>query len=164
MPRWKRADIILRRAIGVVSSPLIGAVKSTLSVVMLAFRTKEVRTKLGEPDQLPTVAETKERIAKEVTLKLRGFKSELKQEFEKGRIGLKAKRDALVSIQRKQRTNLMEQQRNRQIEKSRIRSERFRKGLAAIWDWMTGKRSEIKRQTNWNLRNVSTAIAAKGKR
>jgi len=117
----------------------------------VGLRTKEVRNKLGEPDQLPTVAETKERIAKEVSLKLRGFKSELKQEFEKGRMGLKAKRNALVSTQRKQRAELADKQRTRQIAESRMRSERFRKGLAAIWDWMTGKRSEIKRQNEQEL-------------
>lgn len=117
----------------------------------VGIRTKEVRNKLGEPDHLPTVAETKERIAKEVSLKLHGFKSELKQEFEKGRMGLKAKRDALVSIQRKQRTELADKQQTRQVAESRMRSERFRKGLAAIWDWMTGKRSEIKRQNEQEL-------------
>lgn len=117
----------------------------------VGIRTKEVHNKLGEPDQLPTIAETKERIAKEVALKLRGFKSELKQEFEKGRMGLKTKRDAMVSIQRKQRAELADKQQSRQIIESRIRSERFRKGLAAIWDWMTGKRSEIKRQNEQEL-------------
>ena len=43
------------------------------------IKTKEVRNKLGEPEQLPTVAETKERIAKEARLRLRAFKSQLKQ-------------------------------------------------------------------------------------
>lgn len=117
----------------------------------VGIRTKDVRNKLGEPDQLPSVAETKERIAKEVALKLRSFKSELKQEFEKGRTGLKSKRDAVVSIQRKQRADLFERQQNRRVEESRNRSERFRKGLAGIWDWMTGKRSEIKRQNELEL-------------
>ena len=117
----------------------------------VGIRTKDVRNKLGAPDQLPSVAETKESIAKEVALKLRSFKSELKQEFEKGRIGLKSKRDAVVSIQRKQRAVLIERQQSRWVEESRNRSERFRKGLAGIWDWMTGKRSEIKRQNELEL-------------
>lgn len=117
----------------------------------VGIRTKDVRDKLGAPDQLPSVAETKESIAKEVALKLRSFKSELKQEFEKGRIGLKSKRDSVVSIQRKQRADLLERQQRRRVEESRNRSERFRKGLAGIWDWMTGKRSEIKRQNELEL-------------
>lgn len=117
----------------------------------VGIRTKDVRNKLGAPDQLPSVAETKDSIAKEVALKLLSFKSELRHEFEKGRIGLKSKRDSVVSIQRKQRADLLERQQSRRVEESRNRSERFRKGLAGIWDWMTGKRSEIKRQNELEL-------------
>lgn len=115
------------------------------------IKTKEVRNKLGEPEQLPTVAETKERIAKEARLRLRAFKSQLKQEFEKGRAGLKARRNALVSVQRQQREQLVKRQQERQISEARARAERFRKGFAAVWDWMTGKRAQIRKQNESEL-------------
>ena len=117
----------------------------------VGVRTKEVRNKLGEPDSLPTVAEIKERIAKETEDKLRAFKRELIQEFEKGRIGLGEKRKVLVARQRHERGKLQEKQQERGQVEARMRAQRFRKGLAAVWDWVTGRRLQIRQQNEREL-------------
>lgn len=119
----------------------------------VGVRTKEVRSKLGEPNKLPSVTAIKKRIEKETEEKLRAFKKELVQEFEKGRIGLGEKRRVLVARQHQERKLLNDKQQERQQSEARIRAERFRKGLAAVWDWVTGRRLQIRKQNERELAN-----------
>ena len=117
----------------------------------VGVRTKEVQSKLGEPDELPSVTAIKKRIEKETEEKLKAFKKELLQEFEKGRIGLGEKRRVLVARQRQERKLLNDKQQERQQSEARVRAERFRKGLAAVWDWVTGRRLHIRKQNEREL-------------
>lgn len=117
----------------------------------VGVRTKEVRNKLGEPDELPSVTAIKKRIEKKTEEKLRAFKKELVQEFENGRISLGEKRRVLVVRQRQERKLLNDNQQERQQSEARMRADRFRKGLAAVWDWVTGRRLQIRKQNEREL-------------
>ncbi|MEM9450284.1 MAG: relaxase [Cyanobacteria bacterium P01_E01_bin.6] len=108
-------------------------------------RTKEIKAKLGTPEQLPSVDEVKGTIAQKFEDRLRCFKSEIKQEFESARLGLKRKRDLLVARQKSERTDLKEKQGMRWNREAQQRADRFRKGIIGMWDWVTGRRSVIRK-------------------
>lgn len=87
------------------------------------MRAKEVRERLGNPSQLPSVADVSKRLAKQVEEKLVGFKTELQGAFDRGRLGLKAKRDMLVKRQREERQLLIQRLQRRQATELQARAE-----------------------------------------
>lgn len=111
------------------------------------IKTKEVKAKLGRPASLPSVEETQKTIAERIEQKLLRFTSEMKQEFEQAQEGLQGKRQALVGRQRTERQLLTDKHQKRALAEAKRRAEKFRKGLAGLWDWVRGKRAEI-RKTN----------------
>ena len=126
----------------------------------VGVRAKEVRERLGDPSQLPRVADINKQLAKLVEEKLVGFKTELQGAFDQGRLGLKAKRDVLVKRQREERQLLIQKQKRRQASELQARAERFRKGLAGVWDWFTGRRSEIRKANEEDLAKCEACDAA----
>lgn len=115
------------------------------------IRTREVKAKLGSPDALPSVVETQKTIAERMEQKLLRFTSEIKQEFEQAQEGLQGKRQALVLRQRAERQRLAEKHRERAVVEAKQRAEKFRKGLAGLWDWVRGKRAEIREANETEL-------------
>ncbi len=69
----------------------------------VGVRAKDLRAKLGEPDQLPTVKEVCATLARKVDNKHRSFANEIRAEFETARIGLLEERKLLVEQQRQER-------------------------------------------------------------
>lgn len=114
-------------------------------------KSKEVKAKLGSPDALPAVEEAKIAIAEQIEQKLLRFTSEIQREFEQAQEVLQAKRQALVSRQRAERQRLSDKHRKRAMEEARQRAEKFRKGLAGLWDWVRGKRFDIRKANEADL-------------
>lgn len=104
-------------------------------------RTKDVRAKLGDPSALQSVEDVSAHIAELVDHKLEKFSAEIRQQFDKARIGLAEKRAALVQRQRTERQELKERLATRQAQENQTRADRFRKGLLGLWDWVTGRRA-----------------------
>lgn len=120
-------------------------------------KTKDLKTKLGDPGDLSTVAEASEAIAIKVASKLTGFSADVRLEFDAARLALKARRDDLVVRQRNERAFLAEVQAARWVEESRYRNERFRKGLGGLWDLVTGKSRSIRAE------NAADIVAKKAR-
>ncbi len=115
-------------------------------------KTKEVNARLGDPASYPTIEEVKERLAREVSVKLKRFAAEVKGEFNEARLGLQEQKRKLVAWQRHERKIQMELQTARQMQEARIRYERFSTGfLRGIWDRITGRHAEIRRQNEAEL-------------
>ncbi|PTM40525.1 relaxase [Bosea sp. 124] len=115
-------------------------------------KTKEVNARLGEPAGYPTVTDVKERLAREVSVKLMRFAAEAKSEFNEARLGLQEQKRKLVAWQRHERQIQMELHTVRQTQEARIRHERFSSGfLRGIWDRITGRHAEIRRHNEAEL-------------
>ena len=117
-------------------------------------RTREVKARLGDPGDLPSVAETKTRIAGLMTDVMNRHVKELDQEFAQAADALNGKRLALVQRHRRDRVQLKHNQEARRKAESLDRSARFRKGLKGLWDRLTGHHRQVREQ---NEREVTSA-------
>lgn len=112
----------------------------------VGIKTKEVKVRLGSPDDLQSVEETKARIETLLTDKFRQFADQQKAKHEAALQALDKKRKVLVMAQRKERCDLKQRHQKRWEVEVRARTERLPKGFKAIWSFMTGKYQEIKRR------------------
>ncbi|MBL4616604.1 MAG: relaxase [Robiginitomaculum sp.] len=112
----------------------------------LGLKTKEVRNRLGESKDLPSVEETQTLIANAMSKTLDRLAGELSQRNTKTREAFERRRIALVQRQRLQRQTLQEQQDKRRIHGNKIRQARFRTSISGIWDRLRGEHRNIQRQ------------------
>jgi hypothetical protein len=117
--------------------------------------TKEVSARLGNPDQLLSVEQTRAHIAANITPKIKSFIAEAKADFaarmkpvEQERLRMKALHDA-------ERAKLDHGQAERLKADTQARAERLRKGLGGLWDRLTGEHAKVKAQNEmeayWSL-------------
>lgn len=112
----------------------------------IGIRTKVVREKLGDQNLLPSILESKNKIAKKMTPVLKQYIRQCNSDFQIKSGRLKAKREELTNAQRFEREKMLAIQKKRETEENRERSERLRKGLRGIWDRLTGKYKKTKEQ------------------
>lgn len=118
-------------------------------------KTKDVRARLGNEADLPSVGETKKQIADDMLSAMHRHKAELDRQKDAARIEFERRRSALVQRQRSERRNLRETQVQRQVEESLSRQLRFRKGLKGLWDRVRGEHRRIREQ---NEREAAASI------
>ncbi len=109
-------------------------------------KTRDVRERLGDPEQLPSVDETRAMIAGRMTDKLRGYVREVKANYRRLAPSVEFKRQELVRRQRDERKALEEQQDRRWTDETNARAARLPKGLGGLWSWITGKYAKIRHQ------------------
>jgi hypothetical protein len=109
-------------------------------------KTKEIEKRLGPSDALPSLQAAKAQLAKELSanfLRLRREAEELKRH---DLAPLDQQRAAMVQAQRAERARLKTGQERRWTEETRLRVERFDKGLKGLWSRLSGKHAEVQRQ------------------
>jgi hypothetical protein len=119
------------------------------------LKARDVKSKLGTPDDLPGVSQTRKEIAERMTPVLRGYIEDLERVKTTKVASLTLKKAQMKDRHVAERENLAEMQAQRWAEESKARAARFRKGIAFAWDWLTGKHREITK------RNLAEAEAAK---
>lgn len=119
-------------------------------------KTKDVRARLGDPDQLPGVAEAKAQLSKDLSATFKRHMREADEQKRRDLAPLDAKRQAMVQQQRQERAHLQEKQQERWAEESRERAARFDKGVKGVWSRITGKHAELRKQ---NEREAYLALA-----
>jgi hypothetical protein len=112
----------------------------------IGVRTKEVSAKFGAPDQLEPVTAVRAAVRARVTTQLKAFIKEVKDKQVRDRKPLSDEKSRLVAKQRKERDELARKQDARWKTESHARGERFRKGLKGIFDVVTGRAREIRKQ------------------
>ena len=109
----------------------------------LGLRVKEVRAKLTDQEKLPTVEQAKAEMAKDMMNKL----SELRQKQAaaiQDRVALLKKEGAVLKLNHKKARNvLVHRHEVRFQEETKIRQQRYRKGIGGLWDRLTGKHKLI---------------------
>lgn len=110
---------------------------------MTGLKIKQVRDRIGDEDDLPTITEAKQQIADNLLPVLEGFKVELEQKQAEQKTDYQAKRKALVQRQRQERQAFLEQIAQQQKQEALARQSRFRTGLLGIWDRLRGEHKRI---------------------
>lgn len=107
-------------------------------------KTKDVRSKLGDADALPSVSDVAKDIKARVTDKLKSFIADTKQTHASEQAPLIARRDAMTKQHRTERARLALKQEERWKAESEIRARRIRTGFAGLVDRLTGKAKALK--------------------
>lgn len=102
-----------------------------------------LKAKLGEQTQLPSIEEAQQQINHIMSDKHTQFQSELKAGFTKKLTPLNQQRERIVMRQRNERKKLRADQQSRHWQEAITQSNRLRKGLPGLWDWVSGNRKKI---------------------
>lgn len=111
---------------------------------LLDVKTKEVRARLGDGDDLRGVDETKKTIGQRMTPAIRRHVDEARERFQKRSAELGAAKAAMTQDHRNART---EQQASQAVEwerETKERAARLPKGWRGLWQRVTGKYQEIR--------------------
>lgn len=103
------------------------------------LKAKELRDRLGDPAQLPTVEQAQSIRMERMTKALHQMHEDLKTKHQQDWQPFKKRVHALKTRQREERRSLAQAQQNRSKEEHLIRANRLRKGLTGWWDRFTGQ-------------------------
>jgi len=110
-------------------------------------KTKDVKTKLGSPEHLPSIAETQSQIRSKVSDQMRHFIAKAKDRHATEMQPLREEVTSMVQAHRQERKALKEGQAKRWADETKVRSRRLNSGLRGLLDKVTGK-SKATRQQN----------------
>ena len=113
---------------------------------LLNCKTKEVRERLGEDRELRSLEETRVHIAKTVGPALAKLVPQVEAERDNAMLPLDQQRQELTAKHRLERQRMDAGQSARHKNEQRARAERFRTGVAGLWDKLTGRKAELRRQ------------------
>jgi len=113
---------------------------------MIGKKAKEVKARLGDPKELSSIGETKNKIAKDMTPVIERFINDHQRKSQASLKPLNEKRFAMIKAQNQARTEQTTMQNKRSTQEQLIRSKRFRKGIKGIWDRLNGKHMQLKKQ------------------
>lgn len=116
------------------------------------LKSKDVKAKLGSPENLPSVDETRSTIRSKVTDQMRGFIRDIKDRQNNDLNPLRDKLRDMNKAHREERQKLKAGQEKRWIEETKVRSERLNKGLRGLFDRLTGKSKSIRQQNELDAR------------
>ncbi|WP_072778997.1 hypothetical protein [Marivita hallyeonensis] len=102
------------------------------------IKTNEVKAKLGDPKDLPSVSETQAHLRSKMTSQVKSYIDQIKSRHDDEILPYHEERRDLVLAQREERTMLKRKQEERWIEETRVRSERLNTGLRGLFDRITG--------------------------
>ncbi|MEO1242764.1 MAG: relaxase [Pseudomonadota bacterium] len=111
---------------------------------MAGVKTKVVRERLGDEDNLRSVAAVKDRIARGMLPKLKDFDEELTAQQQKKIAEIKARKASLVERQREERKAFAAKLDARKQKEAVERQARFRTGFKGLWDRVSGAHRKIK--------------------
>ena len=119
---------------------------------MIGAKAKDVQARLGDPAKLPSVAETRQKLASEIAPRLSRYIVESKRIAKLAMMPLKEKRDALKVQHKAERQASDKIHAERWNAEQRVRSSRVRKGLAGAWDFLTGKYFRLRKQNEMEVK------------
>ena len=113
---------------------------------LLDVKSKDVIAKLGDPDNLKSVTETKAFLSKEITEKLSPIIKEAKRMAANQMRPLNEQKEKMKTLHQAERQKLDAGQRQRHEQETRERANRIRKGFMGIWDRLTGEYAKVRKQ------------------
>lgn len=113
---------------------------------MLGQKTKDVRARLGNPNELPSIEDARKHIAADYLPKIQKYVGEIRQKAKANIEKVEAERLRLSAAHAQERKRLDEGIRQRNEREQRERAERFRKGMLGLWDRLSGKHKALEKQ------------------
>lgn len=110
------------------------------------IKTKDVRGRLGDENELPSVDQTKAAIAARMTDMLKRHVADIEAKHKTQSAALAFRKTQTVQKQREERSKLERAHEKRCAEESIERAQRFRTGFRGLWDRITGKYAKVRRQ------------------
>ncbi len=110
------------------------------------IKAKEIKARLGNSDDLPSVDETKKRLVERFSDKLKDFVDKANAIHGRAEKALDKKRHAITSQHQLARKKMKQSQAKKWITETKARSTRLPTGMKAIWFRVTGKYRRIKKQ------------------
>lgn len=110
------------------------------------LKVKQVRAKLGEIDDLPSVAQAHVQASKLVTNRLQEIQAEKARQDDEKQRRISEERERRKQAQEAERQCLAKVQADRKQREQVERQARLRKGLHGLWDRLTGKRKRMLKQ------------------
>jgi len=120
----------------------------------LNVKTNDLKTKLGERDQLPSVKDTTQRIHSKLTDLVHKHLATLQQQYQPRIDSLTQERKRLAKQHQVEREQQKQRQQQRWEQDSQRRQQRFAKGMKGLWHRFTGKHRDTIQ------RNEQEALAA----
>ena len=112
----------------------------------LGIQTKAVREKVGPSAVLKNVEAAKAEIALAMTPAMQRLEAERRAKARLEREALNQQRKELVRAQIAERNALQERHRKRTIVEAQRRQDRYRSGIAGVWDMLRGEKRRIKKE------------------
>lgn len=109
-------------------------------------RTKDVRERLGKPEDLRGVEKTRQRIAEDILPRMKSHLDEARGNARLETGALNARRAVMADKHLEERFKLDAGQKLRFENEARMRADRLRKGVLGLWDKLTGKRAKLEKQ------------------
>jgi hypothetical protein len=113
---------------------------------LLDVKTKDVRARLGDGDDLRSVDETKKTIGQRMTPAIRRHVEEARDRFRDRSAKLGAAKEAMTQAHRKARSELQARQSQDWQRETKERADRLPKGWRGLWQRLTGRYQEIRSQ------------------
>ncbi|UWQ73615.1 relaxase/mobilization nuclease domain-containing protein [Leisingera sp. M658] len=118
---------------------------------MTGAKTKELKTRLGDPKELLPVDMAKAQVAAQLTPKLKAWAKEERAKAEKANLAATFQRDQMVQRQRKIRDDLKRKQQDRWLTEEKARAARTPTGIRGLWGWITGKNRKIRNENETDI-------------
>lgn len=112
----------------------------------VGVKAKDLKTRLKEPDALPSVTDARTRVALEMGAHLAQLQKRQGQQIQKRLNEIETKHIEMTKHHRAERQKQKEEQRTRWTVETTTRQARLSKGLRGLLDRVTGRHAEIKRQ------------------
>nr|WP_281719909.1 relaxase/mobilization nuclease domain-containing protein [Nitrosomonas nitrosa] len=112
----------------------------------VGIKTRQVRDRLGDANELPSVAQAKAQMAQELVPALQKLKEAEDAKAREQHAAFEQRRMALIAKQRAERESLLKAQETRRIQETKWRQERYRTGLKGLWDRLRGEHGRIRKE------------------
>lgn len=127
-------------------------------------KTKDVRSRLGDGKELPSVGEAKAEHASRMTDMLRRHLKDAEERRRREAASLLQRRKELVQRQREERARLEKHHTDRQRHEAQERAQRFAKGFRGLWHRVTGKHARTRKQNEAEALQAATRDRAERER
>ena len=110
----------------------------------MGVKTRELNERLGKPQDLPSVAATKAKIASRMTEQLKKYLNEVETSYKTLPPSLELRRQQTAERHRAQRRDMEKNHARRWSVETAQRTTRIPKGIKALWGRVTGKFNQMK--------------------
>lgn len=107
---------------------------------------KDIKTRLGAPDELPGVGDVRTRVLGKAKQTLQTFIADTHASQQAERTPLHAEKARMVFAHRAERTALKQAQEKRWVEETQARHSRLNGGLKGVFDWICGKARQTRKE------------------